>query len=151
MSSAPLSASIIGTWELRMREDRTANGELRIDPLLGADPIGLLIYDKGGTFAAQFMKRDRSTAGPAPPAGGVTHPNSTRAKDGYDAYFGTYVVNDATGTVTQTLTAALSKENVGQVVSRHLEVDGDWLNIRIDSATAQGEPIVRTLRWRRLA
>ena len=41
------------------REDWTASGERRIDPVLGADPIGILAYAKN-KFTAQFMKRDRT-------------------------------------------------------------------------------------------
>jgi lipocalin-like protein len=97
--------------ELLTREDRTLAGEPRIEPSLGADPIALLIYDGRGHFAAQFMKRNRDVAVDATttPVG----PNNRRARGGYDACFGTYTVDDAQGTVTQMLTAALSPEIVG--------------------------------------
>lgn len=57
---ANLASQLIGTWRLLTREDRNAAGELRVDPALGPDPLALLVYDAGGNFAAQFMKRDRS-------------------------------------------------------------------------------------------
>jgi hypothetical protein len=142
---------MIGTWELLSREDRTQDGQLRIDPALGPDPLGLLIYDSGGRFAAQFMKRERAATAGDVPAGAAVHPNSTRALGGYDAYFGTYAVDDSAGMVTQTLVAALAPDNVGKVVTRALEVSGDTLTIRIASASAHGEPITRTLLWRRVA
>ena len=59
--SKPLSTLLIGTWELLSRIDRTAAGERRVEPSLGDDPIALLSYDRTGHFAAQFMKRDRTT------------------------------------------------------------------------------------------
>jgi hypothetical protein len=108
VSSLPLSQALIGTWRLVSREDRTASGERRIDPALGADPIALPVYDRGGNFAAQFMKRDRRTDAAAPAASGA--PNNSRAVGGYDAYFGGYTVDDAAGTVTQRLQDALSAE-----------------------------------------
>ena len=83
MSDVPLSHALIGTWRLVSREDRTASGERRIDPGLGADPIALLVYDRGGNFAAQFMKRDRRSA---PAATGASSPNNSQAVGGYDAY-----------------------------------------------------------------
>ena len=61
-SGKTLSTLLIGTWELLSREDNTLGGERRVDPALGADPIALLIFDKEGHFAAQFMKRDRNAA-----------------------------------------------------------------------------------------
>jgi hypothetical protein len=146
---SPLSIALIGTWELASREDRNAAGEVRPDPTLGADPLGRLIYDRSGRFAAQFMKRDRTqsvqivTAAPSA--------NNTRAKDGYDAYFGTYIVDDERRTVTQTLQAALSVENVGHIVTREMVVEGDTLTIRLNTVNVSGEAVTRTLRWRRVA
>ncbi len=68
------------------RDDRTASGERRSDPSPGAEPLGLLVYDRGGHFAAQFMKRDRSGAGDEPATGAGA--NNSRARGGYDAYCG---------------------------------------------------------------
>ncbi len=148
-SQQPLSAVLIGTWRLLSREDFTRNGERRIDPSLGADPIALLTYDRGGYFAAQFMKRKRGAEQETVTTSAV--PNNSRARGGYDAYFGTYTVNDADGTVTQRLDGALSTENVGQVLTRGMTVIGNELVIRLETATADGEPVVRTLRWKRVA
>jgi len=145
-----LSRQLIGTWVLRSRVDRTRSGERRNEPMLGEDPIALLHYDAVGFFAAQFMKRNRSAeAVVSEPMSNTTAPNNTRAQGGYDAYFGTYTVDDVKGTVTQTLVGALSAANVGQVLTRAMRVDGDTLTIEVDTAAADGEPVTRTLIWRR--
>lgn len=144
----PLSAALVGTWELISRTDRTAAGERRVEPSLGDDPVALLYYDRGGHFAAQFMKRGRT--GEEREDGGAAAPNNSRARGGYDAYFGTYTVDDARGTVTQRLTGALSAENVGQVLTRGMDVSGDTLTIAVETASADGEPVTRTLLWRRV-
>ena len=144
----PLSKALVGTWELMSREDITATGERHIEPALGADPFGLLCYDASGNFAAQFMKRVRDDAGGE--AGRAAAPNNSRAVGGYDAYFGTYAVDDDAGTVTQRLVGALSHDNVGQVLTRAMSVEGDELVVRVATATAGGVPVVRTLRWRRV-
>ncbi|MGE5116818.1 MAG: lipocalin-like domain-containing protein [Betaproteobacteria bacterium] len=142
-----LSAALPGTWELVSRLDVTDAGERRIDASLGADPVSLLIYDRSGHFAAQFMKRDRSTADADVPG---SAPNNSRARGGYDAYFGHYSVDDAKGTVTQRLTGALSPDNVGQELTRAMTVAGDTLTIRLRTAAADGTPVTRTLLWRRV-
>lgn len=147
-SLPPLSVALIGTWQLLSREDRTAGGERRIDPGLGADPVALLFFDRQGHFAAQFMKRDRTVTREIEPTN--TAPNNSRARGGYDAYFGTYHVDDSGGTVTTTLVGALSPENVGQVFTRMMTVAGDELTIRLETATPTGESILRTLRWKRV-
>jgi hypothetical protein len=143
----PLSESLPGTWQLVSRIDETAGGERRAEPSLGDDPVALLIYDRTGHFAAQFMKRDRASSAPDAPAAAS---NNSRAVGGYDAYFGAYSVDDATGAVTQRLTGALSPENVGQVLTRVMTVEGDRLTIRLETTSARGEPVTRTLTWKRV-
>lgn len=142
-----LSSDLPGTWLLESRIDVTATGERHPDPLLGEDPVALLIYDRSGHFAAQFMKRNRSTVVSAAPASAR---NNTQAQGGYDAYFGTYGVDDSTGVVTQQLMGSLSAGNVGMVLSRAMEVGGDTLRISLETTAADGVPVVRTLTWRRL-
>jgi hypothetical protein len=144
----PLSVTLPGSWELLSRTDVTPAGEPRVDPSLGADPVALLIYDRSGHFAAQFMKRDRAANAvvDAPVAGA----NNSRAQGGYDAYFGTYVVDDGAGVVTQTLRGALSAENVGMVVTRGMQVADDRLTIILRTTSAAAEPVTRTLIWKRV-
>ena len=143
-----LSRALVGTWSLLSRIDRTAVGAERVEPSLGAHPVALLFYDAAGHFAAQFMKRDRASV-PAP-ASSTAAPNNSRAIGGYDAYFGTYTVDDERGTVTQRLLGALSPESVGQVLTRGMEVSGDTLTIEVATASPAGEPVTRTLIWKRV-
>jgi hypothetical protein len=142
-----LSSDLPGTWLLQSRIDATREGARHPDPLLGEDPVSLLIYDRRGHFAAQFMKRDRSAVSQAAVAGGK---NNTQAQNGYDAYFGKYSVDDTNGTVTQELLGSLSPANVGMVLTRAMEVRGDVLVIKLDTTAADGTPVTRTLTWRRL-
>jgi hypothetical protein len=142
-----LSARLPGTWQLVSRIDVTASGERRVDPALGEDPVALLYYDRAGHFAAQFMKRDRATAVPDAPGGAA---NNSRAIGGYDAYFGTYSVDDARGTVTQCLHGALASENVGAVLTREMTVMDDILTIDVHTSAPDGTRIVRTLTWLRV-
>jgi len=144
----PLSAALPGTWELLSRTDVNDAGEPRSEPSLGSDPIALLFYDRSGHFAAQFMKRDRTATAvvEAPTAGS----NNTRAQGGYDAYFGTYAIDDAAGTVTQRLVGALSAESVGLEITREMKVDGDHLIISLRTTSITGEQVTRTLAWKRV-
>jgi hypothetical protein len=145
--ASALSTTLPGTWQLRSRTDVTASGERVAEPSLGEDPVALLIYDRSGHFAAQFMRRDRSVVVPDGPGGAK---NNSRAQGGYDAYFGTYTIDDAEATVTQTLLAALSPENVGSVLTRAMEVREDTLVIRLQTTAADGTAVTRTLTWQRV-
>jgi len=137
-----------GTWQLLSRIDVDEAGNPVAEPTLGSDPIALLIYDEAGNFAAQFMKRDRASADGSEPK--VAGANNTRAQGGYDAYFGRYTVDDASGAVTQTLIGALSRESVGLQITRVMQVEGDHLVIELKTTGSSGEPVMRTLRWRRV-
>ena len=143
-----LSSELPGTWLLQSRIDVTRDGKRHADPLLGDDPVALLIYDRTGHFAAQFMKRDRTAVTQVARSSAM---NNTQAEGGYDAYFGTYTVDDSTGTVTQRLMGSLSPANVGMVLTRAMEVRGDILSITLETTAADGTPVIRTLTWRRLA
>lgn len=142
-----LSADLPGTWLLESRIDVTREGERHPDPLLGEDPVALLVYDRTGHFAAQFMKKDRRGSEQAAPSGAL---NNTQAQGGYDAYFGTYTVDDSNGTVTQRLMGSLSPQNVGMVLTRAMQVRGSTLVISLETTAADGVPVVRTLTWKRL-
>jgi hypothetical protein len=146
---ATLASGLIGTWRLVSRQDRTAAGERRIDPGLGADPVALLVFDSAGNFAAQFMKRDR-VSGEVAVAARAGANNST-AVNGYDAYFGKYAVDEGAGSVRTTLEGSLTPEDVGSVFTREMHVDGDTLTIKLATTSAEDEPVTRTLIWKRSA
>jgi len=147
-SSDKLVNKIQGTWWLLSREDHTKDGQTRIDPILGSDPIAILVY-ANNYFAAQFMKRERSTDSvPQPTAAGQ---NNTSAIGGYDAYFGAYEVNEETNQVAHTLVGSINPRNIGITVYRNLLVEGDKLTIKLQTTTQEGEPVIRTLIWKRIA
>jgi len=147
MAAISSENSLVGTWKLLSREDVTAWGERRIDPILGGNPLAYLIYDAAGHFAVQFMKRDRGTV-EAQAGAPVAGTGNSSAWLGYDAYFGRYTAE--AGTVTQELIGALSPQDVGKVVTRRFPVSGSDLVIELETMASDGEPVTRTLRWQRV-
>ena len=142
-----LGAAIVGVWMLKSREDVDASGQIRIDPFLGRDPLGLLCFGPKH-FAAQFMKRDRSRQENVPLP--VQGKNNTLAVDGYDAYFGTYTVDEVAGTLTTRLEGSISAANVGNTYVRNVRVVDDELIIQLDTTAADGTPITRTNTFSRI-
>jgi hypothetical protein len=142
-----LSARLPGTWRLHSRIDVDGTGKEVPDPALDSAPVALLFYDRTGNFAAQFMNPNRNQIFAEGPA---IAKNNTQAVGGYDAYFGKYAVDDATGVVTQTLLGSLSKENVGAIISRTMTVTGDSLVIKLETAAWNGTPVIRKLTWERI-
>ncbi|HTL99660.1 MAG TPA: lipocalin-like domain-containing protein [Candidatus Omnitrophota bacterium] len=144
-----LAAAILGIWRLTSREDYDAGGRRLIDPVLGAEPLGILCFAPK-QFAAQFMNRARGldswSQTPAAPAAGI---NNTGAVDGYDAYFGTYDLDAAAGTIMVSLNGALSRGNIGMKATRDVRVAGNRLWIRLATSAADGTAITRTLTFER--
>ncbi len=143
-----LEKEIQGTWWLLSREDYTNDGQKRIDPVLGSDPVAILVY-ANNHFAAQFMKRDRNNIDSITQATAAGQ-NNTGAIGGYDAYFGKYQIQDGTNQVAHTLVGSINPANIGLTVNRSLNVEGDKMTIKLDTTTPEGEPIIRTLTWERI-
>jgi hypothetical protein len=153
-SVASVRAQLIGSWRLISRQSRRANGALEVDPGLSTVPLGVLIYDQSGHVAAQLSRRDRTVAmvGEECEAAATTKGTSDTAQTilGYDAYFGTYTINEQAGTVTHHLEAALWPGDIGKDIVRHFTISGDHLTITFDTTTREGVKVTRILMWERM-
>ena len=144
---ANLRTAILGIWKLKSREDVDARAQVHIDPFLGRDPFGILCF--GPThFAAQFMKRDRSRQENMLQR--VQAENNTVGVDGYDAYFGTYSIDEIAGTLTTHLEGSISPANIGATYIRDARVVGDELFIRLQTSALDGTAITRTNTFSRI-
>jgi len=148
--SADLASEMLGAWWLLSRLDHDDSGNRHVCPILGAEPLGFLSFTPK-LFSAQFMRWGRELEAEVPRATALPAANNTSAAGGYDAYFGTYELDRARGTVLVTLEAALSPANIGKTFLREVRVVGDRLIIRLDTNAADGTPISRTLTFERLA
>ncbi len=145
--TANLATAIIGFWKLKSREDVDATGKVHIDPFLGRDPLGILCFEKTH-FSAQFMKRARS--GEETVRQPVAAKNNTARVNGYDAYFGSYSVDEIKGTLTTRLEGAISPANVGDTYVRDARVAGDELIVQLQTTTLDGRAITRTNTFSRI-
>ena len=145
--TANLATAIIGFWKLKSREDVDATGKVHIDPFLGRDPLGILCFGKTH-FSAQFMKRDRS--GQETVLQPVAAKNNTARVNGYDAYFGSYSVDEIKGTLTTRLEGAISPANVGDTYVRDARVVGDELIVQLQTTALDGRAITRTNTFSRI-
>jgi Lipocalin-like domain len=142
-----LAIAILGIWKLKSREDLDSTGQVRIDPFLGRDPVGILCF--GPThFAAQFMKRDRSQEENLLQL--VEVKNNTARLNGYDAYFGTYSVDEIKGTLSTHLEGSISPSNLGDTYVRDVRVVDNELIIQLQTTAADGTAITRTNTFSRI-
>jgi len=145
--TANLAAAILGIWKLRSREDVDDMGQIRTDPLLGRDPLGLLCFGPSH-FAAQFMKRDRSHQENVGQP--VQAKNNTAAVNGYDAYFGTYSIDEIAGTLTTHLEGSISPANIGKIYIRNARVVDNELIIQLPTTAVDGTSVTRTNTFSRI-
>ena len=145
--TANLSAAILGVWKLRSREDVDAKGEIHLDPFLGRDPLGILCFATDH-FSAQFMKRDRSSRDDGTQR--LQTRNNTAGVNGYDAYFGTYSVDEIAGTLTTHLEGSISPENIGSTFVRDARVVNNELIIQLQTTAVDGTGVTRTNTFSRI-
>jgi hypothetical protein len=145
---------LVGSWSLVSRETTLADGKAMADPGLSSTPTGVLIYDRSGHVAAQLSRRGRTVemipdeCREAAQIKGT--PDTAQTVLGYDAYFGTYTVNEAEGTVVHHLESALFPGDIGKDIKRFFSIAGDTLTIKFHTTTREGIPVTRTLVWARM-
>ena len=141
------AGQLVGTWRLVSRVVTLEDGKPVLDPGLGRTPKAYLIYDSRGHMAAQGMRLDRPLAidcGTSAP----TPSNNSQSVNGYDAYFGTYAVDETSHTVTHHLEGALAAADVGKNLVREFQVSGDKLTITVRTNSPKEKQII-TLIWER--
>lgn len=142
------AGQLVGTWRLVSRVVTLEDGTAVQDAGLGKTPSGYLIYDSSGHVAAQLMRPDRpmaidcGTSDPAPR-------ENSQSVNGYDAYFGTYTIDETKHTVTHHLEGALSAADVGKNLVREFQISGDKLTIIVRTNSPK-EKQIRTLTWERV-
>jgi Lipocalin-like domain len=126
MSQGEVAKQLIGAW--RYVGTRIHGGDWD----RGANPKGMIYYGPHGEMAVQIapdVKRTRAGAAMTPAEA------FTAVKD-YIAYFGTYTVDEATGTVTHHRHDSLQPGDNGDLV-RLYEFTGDRLVLRPPNSTME--------------
>ena len=126
MSKGEVANKLLGAW--RYVGTRINGGNWN----RGANPKGMIYYGPHGEMAVQIapdVNRRR--------AGATMTPDEafTAVKD-YIAYFGTYTVDEAAGTVTHHRQDSLQPGDNGDLVRRY-ELNGDRLILRAPNSTLE--------------
>jgi hypothetical protein len=145
---------LAGGWRLVSRLTTRPDGRVLVDPGLSPTPSGILIYDRSGHVAAQLSRPGRTVdmlTDECLAAQKIKGTNDTAQTIlGYDAYFGTYTVDEEAGVVTHHLESALFPGDIGKSIKRNFVVSGDTLTIKFHTTLADGTPVERTLVWARM-
>jgi Lipocalin-like domain len=126
MTGGEVANKLLGAW--RYVGTRINGGNWN----RGANPKGMIYYGPHGEMAVQIAPDVKRTR-----AGAVMTPDEALAavKD-YIAYFGTYTVDEAAGTVTHHRHDSLQPGDAGDLVRRY-ELNGDRLVLRAPNSTLE--------------
>jgi hypothetical protein len=147
VNPVPKAPEIVGAWRLvsMVRVD-SAGREV---PYWDDRPAGLIIYTADGHMAAQLYDTRRFRSGDRWDA---TSPEVARAVvAGSVAYFGTYLLDRAAGTVTHNVEGAMRPDWVGTALVRAFKfVTPNRLELRVISNAGQRTTTGSVLLWERI-
>lgn len=123
------SASIVGTWKVVRYEDRGADGTVSYP--YGENPAGYFVYDATGHLSVHIMRTPALASFPGMREGSADGASYREAFLAYAAYFGTYSVDAAKGTVTHHVEGSLRPDYTGTDQVRPFRIEGDRLIIEI--------------------
>jgi hypothetical protein len=119
-----IGSRLIGTWKLLSLERKTKQGD--VSKPFGGDLIGRLMYDKAGRMSAQWMRRDR-TVSPETSVLSTTPEAAREMLNGFDAYFGTFDVDESTRTVIHQVQGCVNPNVIGTDRRRVYKFSGNQL------------------------
>lgn len=137
-------SGFVGSWRLVSRIDKTDTGEIINEPSLGSDPVALLMYDYLGNMSVQIMKRDRNDS--TEDQSTLQNSNNSAAFNGYDAYFGTYIIDSLNHQIKHQVKGAIDPKDIGMELIRNYSVSGDTLLLWFSTSNADVK-VTRTLTW----
>jgi hypothetical protein len=117
----------IGAWRLVTFEEESTDGEV-VYPY-GENAAGLLTYDSSGRMSVQIMRRDRTPLSSADWQS-VPAEEIKKAIEGFTAFFGSYEIDEANGTILHRVEGHVLPESVGKVLRREFSFSGDVLTLK---------------------
>jgi len=147
-ASRSVKEQFFGTWKLVSWKIEQASGEL-IDPPLGPDSIGWIMYHPGGHMYVALMRPDRPKFA-SNNLMDATPEEVEAAFEGYISYCGFYEVNEQEHLVIHRLQLSSFPNFVGTEQKRHFEFTGDRLTLKTPPLTMLGDAQIHRLIWERL-
>ena len=141
---ATAESAFAGSWSLVHWQAQAGNGEAYYP--FGERPLGRIMYDGTGHMAVQLARPDRARFISEDFTEGTAE-EIEAAFEGFFAYYGTYAVNEAAGTVTHRLTVALFPNWIGTEQVRNYTFVGDTLVLSTPPTVAQAVEAIHTLKW----
>jgi Lipocalin-like domain len=137
---------LVGTWSLESCIAKRPNGA-EVFPF-GEAPRGLLTYTASGYMSAVLMSSGRQRFASSDHRGGTLE-EVKQAFEGFDAYAGTYELDEKSGTVTHHTEVARLPNWEGTAQVRYASLVGSGLHLETPPILSRGQEWVLCLAWRR--
>lgn len=138
----------IGAWRLMSAEFRNADDSLAESPY-GSEPLGVLMYDAQGAMCAQISSKDRKPFAVADRKGGTAE-EVRAAFETYQAYCGTFKIDEKEHTVTHSVTQSLLPNWTGSQQRRYYKFQDGKLVLRTPPLTIGGKQVTGVLVWEKI-
>jgi hypothetical protein len=137
---------LVGSWQLERVVAIRPNGEETVSRW-GRNPSGMITYTADGRMASQIMGDPRPTVRDP---GNPTPEESKAILESYLAYSGTYTYDPSTRVVVHHASMSILPTEIGQVMPRQVELQGDRVTLTSTPYILRGETVFNRLTWRRL-
>lgn len=138
----------VGAWRLLSTTFTLEDGTPTESPY-GPQPQGVLMYDAHGTMSAQLSQTGRKPFAVNDRFGGT--PDEIKAAfETYQAYTGTYKVDEKERVVSHTVTQALLPNWIGSVQRRAYKFQDGRLILRTPPMQIGGKRIIGELTWEKI-
>ena len=145
---APLAEKLYGAWTLISWRIEYDNGRPANEPF-GADPLGVILYDRSGCMSATMCTRRRSPFSAASVAAANVE-SKARALDEYLAYTGRWRLEGRV--IVHEVTCSLNPVLIGTEQRREALLDGDLLDLSATESETVNQLVKHrrhVIRWRR--
>ena len=145
---APLAERLYGAWTLISWRIEYDNGRPANEPF-GADPLGVILYDRSGCMSATMCTRRRSPFSAASAAAANVE-SKARALDEYLAYTGRWRLEGRV--IVHEVTCSLNPVLIGTEQRREALLDGDLLDLSATESETVNQQVKHrrhVIRWRR--
>jgi hypothetical protein len=139
-----LRERIAGSWKL-VSWTRLVDG-VEDYGMLGADPLGLILYAPDGRVFASLMRRQRSNFATDDLAATSVEERAA-AYEGYVGYCGRYTVNEAGGSVAHHIELSSYPNWTGTVQTRFVENIGERMKLSTPPSLRGGKAAAVILTW----
>lgn len=138
---------LIGTWKLiNACSIRQSDGEVEYP--FGKQSVGQIMYDSAGNMSVVIMRPERPKSSMNDKSQ-ATNEEIKSAFDGFEAYFGTYEIDEEKEIVSHHIVGSLFPNWEGMTQTRFAEFSGNQLTLKTPPMPYGGATVTGTLIWER--